>query len=156
MIKNQEKKTVRILPKSKERCIQYCGEKRVLDKKAVCDIYKAYVEHVKMSNCFNENLANQMKRLAVLSFEAADNTYIITTAQDTFTAVKEALEAADVKEFLECELTYIPNMEVELDEESNFSFCDKCYEAFEYDPEDGWIPCFCDKCNAETYRKGVF
>ena len=52
-----------------------------------------------------------------LDFEAEDNTYIITTAQDTFTSVKEALENADVKEFLECELTYIPNMEVELDEE---------------------------------------
>lgn len=54
-----------------------------------------------------------------LDFETGDNTYIITTAQDTFTAVKEALESADVKEFLECELTYIPNMEVELDEESS-------------------------------------
>ena len=54
-----------------------------------------------------------------LDFETGDNTYIITTAQDTFTAVKEALEAADVKEFLECELTYIPNMEVELDEEAS-------------------------------------
>ena len=54
-----------------------------------------------------------------LDFESVDNTYIITTAQDTFTAVKEALEQADVKEFLECELTYIPNMEVELDEESS-------------------------------------
>lgn len=53
-----------------------------------------------------------------LDFEAEDNTYIITTAQDTFTAVKDALEAADVKEFLECELTYVPNMEVSLDEES--------------------------------------
>lgn len=53
-----------------------------------------------------------------LDFEKEENTYIITTAQDTFTAVKEALEQADVKEFLECELTYIPNMEVELDEES--------------------------------------
>ena len=52
-----------------------------------------------------------------LDFEPVDNTYIITTAQDTFTAVKEALEAANVKEFLECELTYVPNMEVELDEE---------------------------------------
>lgn len=52
-----------------------------------------------------------------LDFEPVDNTYIITTAQDTFTAVREALEQADVKEFLECELTYIPNMEVELDEE---------------------------------------
>lgn len=54
-----------------------------------------------------------------LDFEKEENTYIITTAQDTFTAVKEALEAADVKEFLECELTYIPNMEVELDEEAS-------------------------------------
>ena len=54
-----------------------------------------------------------------LDFEAVDSTYIITTAQDTFTAVKEALENANVKEFLECELTYIPNMEVELDEESS-------------------------------------
>ena len=54
-----------------------------------------------------------------LDFESVDNTYIITTAQDTFTAVKEALEQANVKEFLECELTYIPNMEVELDEESS-------------------------------------
>ena len=54
-----------------------------------------------------------------LDFESADNTYIITTAQDTFTSVKEALEAENVKEFLECELTYIPNMEVELDDESS-------------------------------------
>lgn len=53
-----------------------------------------------------------------LDFESIDNTYIITTASDTFTAVKDALEAADVKEFLECELTYIPNMEVELDDEA--------------------------------------
>ena len=54
-----------------------------------------------------------------LDFESEENTYIITTAQDTFTTVKEALEQADVKEFLECELTYVPNMEVELDEESS-------------------------------------
>lgn len=54
-----------------------------------------------------------------LDFENVDNTYIITTAQDTFTAVREALEKANVKEFLECELTYIPNMEVELDEEAS-------------------------------------
>ena len=27
------------------------------------------------------------------------------------------MEEAGVKEFLECELTYVPNMEVELDEE---------------------------------------
>ena len=52
-----------------------------------------------------------------LDFEKIDNNYLITTDQNNFTAVRDALEAADVKEFLECELTYIPNMEVELDEE---------------------------------------
>ncbi len=52
-----------------------------------------------------------------LDFEKIEDNYIITTDANSFTAVKDALEAADVKEFLECELTYIPNMEVELDEE---------------------------------------
>ncbi len=52
-----------------------------------------------------------------LDFEKQENTYVITTDASTFTAVRDALEAVDVKEFLECELTYIPNMEVSLDEE---------------------------------------
>jgi len=52
-----------------------------------------------------------------LDFEKIEDTYLITTDQTNFTAVKDALEQAEVKEFLQCELTYIPNMEVELDEE---------------------------------------
>ena len=52
-----------------------------------------------------------------LDFEKVEDNYMITTDASSFTAVKEALEAADVKEFNECELTYIPNMEVELDAE---------------------------------------
>ena len=52
-----------------------------------------------------------------LDFEKVEDSYIITTDANSFTTVKDALEAADVKEFLECELTYVPNMEVELDEE---------------------------------------
>ena len=52
-----------------------------------------------------------------IDFEKVENTYVISTDQASFTAVRDALEAADVKEFLECELTYVPNMEVELDEE---------------------------------------
>ena len=52
-----------------------------------------------------------------MDFEKVEDTYLITTDQSTFTAVKDALEEADVKEFLQCELTYIPNMEVELDDE---------------------------------------
>ena len=52
-----------------------------------------------------------------LDFEHIENSFVITTDQNTFTAVKDALEAAGVKEFEECELTYIPNMEISLDEE---------------------------------------
>ena len=52
-----------------------------------------------------------------MDFESIEDTYLITTDQASFTAVKDALEEADVKEFLQCELTYIPNMEVELDDE---------------------------------------
>ena len=52
-----------------------------------------------------------------MDFERVENTYMITTDQASFVAVKDALEENGVKEFLECELTYVPNMEVELDEE---------------------------------------
>lgn len=50
-------------------------------------------------------------------FEREDDTYVITTNQESFTKVRDALEAAGVKEFLQCELSYVPNIEVELDEE---------------------------------------
>lgn len=50
-------------------------------------------------------------------FEKVEDNYIITTDTTSFTPVREALENAGVKEFLECELTYVPNMEVTLDEE---------------------------------------
>ena len=52
-----------------------------------------------------------------LDFETIEGNYIITTDANTFANVRDALEGAGVKEFLECELTYIPNMEVELDDE---------------------------------------
>jgi YebC/PmpR family DNA-binding regulatory protein len=52
-----------------------------------------------------------------MDFEKVEENYMITTDQTSFVAVKDALEENGVKEFLECELTYIPNMEVELDEE---------------------------------------
>ena len=52
-----------------------------------------------------------------LDFEKIEDNYVISTDQNTFTSVRDALEAAGVKEFLECTLTYVPNMEVELDSE---------------------------------------
>ncbi len=50
-------------------------------------------------------------------FEKVEDHYLITTNTDTFSDVKKALEEAGVKEFLECELTYVPTIEVTLDEE---------------------------------------
>ena len=47
-------------------------------------------------------------------FETVENNYVITTNQSSFISIRDALEAAGVKEFLECELTYVPNMEVSL------------------------------------------
>ena len=52
-----------------------------------------------------------------LDFEKIEDSYVITTDQNSFTQVRDALEENGVKEFLECELTYVPTMEVELDEE---------------------------------------
>ena len=50
-------------------------------------------------------------------FEKVDNTYVISTDQNSFSAVRDALDENGVLEFLECELTYVPTMEVTLDEE---------------------------------------
>ncbi len=50
-------------------------------------------------------------------FEKIEDTYVISTDQANFTNVRDALEKENVKEFLECELTYVPTMEVELDQE---------------------------------------
>ncbi len=57
-------------------------------------------------------------------FERIENTYIITTPADSFVNVREALEKEGVKEFLECELTYVPTMEVTLDDEG----CEKVHK----------------------------
>jgi len=51
------------------------------------------------------------------NFEKIDDTYEITTNSANFTKVKDALNEKGVEEFLECELTYVPNMQVELDDE---------------------------------------
>ncbi len=52
-------------------------------------------------------------------FEKVDDTYVISTNQTSFSSVRDALETNGVKEFLECELTYVPTMEVTLDEEAS-------------------------------------
>ncbi len=47
-----------------------------------------------------------------------DDTYLITTPSDKFIAVKDALSAIGVKEFLRSEVTFVANNEVEVDEET--------------------------------------
>lgn len=50
-------------------------------------------------------------------FQKVEDNYLITTDTENFASVRNSLEENGVKEFLECCLTYIPNMEVTLDEE---------------------------------------
>ena len=42
-----------------------------------------------------------------------------------------------------------------VDPKYNISFCDSCYQAFEYDPSFGYIPSFCEKCEDEAIAKGA-
>ena len=53
-----------------------------------------------------------------LDMENTGDTYLITTPSDKFIAVKDALAAMGVAEFLTSEVTFIPNNEVELDDET--------------------------------------
>ena len=53
-----------------------------------------------------------------LDMEKNDDTYLITTPSDKFIAVKEALAAMGVKEFLTSEVTFVPNNEITLDMEA--------------------------------------
>ena len=52
-----------------------------------------------------------------LDFINEDDTYIVFTKAEDLIRVKEALENIGVTEFLECEVSYIPNMEVEVSDE---------------------------------------
>lgn len=53
-----------------------------------------------------------------LDMENTRDTYVITTPSDKFIAVKDALTTMGVAEFLTSEVTFTPNNEVEVDDES--------------------------------------
>ena len=53
-----------------------------------------------------------------LDIEKTSDTYLITTPSDKFIAVKDALSNIGVAEFLTSEVTFVPNNEVELDDET--------------------------------------
>ena len=50
--------------------------------------------------------------------EKSGDTYLITTPSDKFIAVKDALTNIGVAEFLTSEVTFVPNNEVTLDDET--------------------------------------
>ena len=53
-----------------------------------------------------------------LDMEKSGDTYLITTPSDKFIAVKDALTNIGVAEFLTSEVTFVPNNEVTLDDET--------------------------------------
>ena len=52
-----------------------------------------------------------------IDVEKDDENYNITTTPEDMLKVKDALEKMGVENFLESEVTYLPNMEVEVDDE---------------------------------------
>ncbi len=53
-----------------------------------------------------------------LDIERVNDTYLITTPADKFISVKDALTDIGVAEFLTSEVTYVPNNEIKLDDET--------------------------------------
>ena len=81
----------------------------IFEKKGIIEIHKEYNE---------EDMMMASLDAGAIDFESGDDSYVITTDSTNFLNVKKSLEDAGVKEFIECNLTYIPNMEVSLDEEA--------------------------------------
>ena len=74
-----------------------------------------YDENMIMETCLEAGVDN---------VEKEDETYLITTSANDFSSVKDALSNAGVSEFLECELTYVPIIYSDVDDETK----DKVYK----------------------------
>ncbi|QGZ97558.1 YebC/PmpR family DNA-binding transcriptional regulator [Mycoplasma sp. NEAQ87857] len=73
---------------------------------------------------FDKSLANEEELMLLAiengaeNIEVEDDTYVVITAPENFTDVKNELESAfDIENFVQCEVTYVPNMYVEYDQE---------------------------------------
>ena len=87
----------------------------IFEKKGVIEVAKSYDED-EVTMAALEGGASDV--------EVLDESYYITVEPEDFIKVKEALEEAGVKEFLTSEVTFVPNMEVELNEEG----CEKVHK----------------------------
>ena len=73
---------------------------------------------IEVPNKFNEDdVTMEALENGALDVEVLDESFYITTDQESFIKVKEALEKIGVDEFLTSEVTFVPNMEVDLNEE---------------------------------------
>lgn len=72
--------------------------------------------------------------LPILDIKDEDNTFVIETEPAKFLEVKSGLEQSGVSEFLKAEVTKIPNMEIELNENQWQKF-NKLIEALEDDDD---------------------
>ena len=80
----------------------------IFEKKGIIEIPKSYDE---------DDITLTALDAGATDVEVLDDSYYITTDANDFIKVKDALEQFGVEEFLTSETTFIPNMEVTLDEE---------------------------------------
>ncbi|MCU4706828.1 YebC/PmpR family DNA-binding transcriptional regulator [Mycoplasma sp. CSL7503-lung] len=94
------------------------------DKKGIIEISKTLVSE--------DDLMMVALEAGAENIETNDDTFVILTEPDNFTEVKSKLEEElKIDEFIQCEVTYIPNMYVEYDDEKKeklFEFIDKLKE----------------------------
>ncbi|WLP85315.1 YebC/PmpR family DNA-binding transcriptional regulator [Mycoplasma seminis] len=87
------------------------------DKKGIIEISKQYVTEDDLMLAALENGADDV--------ENAEESFVITTAPENFSDLKNAIESTlGVVEFIQCEVTYLPNMYVEYDEEKEQKLLD--------------------------------
>ncbi|QIW62309.1 YebC/PmpR family DNA-binding transcriptional regulator [Mycoplasmopsis gallinacea] len=80
------------------------------DKKGIIEIDKNIVDEDGIMLIALENGADNI--------ETTDNSYVITCLPENFSELKNAIESNfDIENFIQCEVTYIPNMYVDYDAE---------------------------------------
>ncbi|VEU76020.1 YebC/PmpR family DNA-binding transcriptional regulator [Mycoplasmopsis columboralis] len=94
------------------------------DKKGIIEIDKALVDEDTLMMIALENGADNI--------ETEESSYVITSLPEDFSALKNALEEnLSINDFIQCEVTYLPNMYVEYDAEKQqklLEFVDKLKE----------------------------
>ncbi len=81
----------------------------LFERKGLLEIFNDYDEDEVMLTALDAGASD------VVTLE---NSYFITTPADKFIAVKDALVAMGVAEFLTCEVSFVPSNEMEVDEET--------------------------------------